>query len=82
MEGPIWIPCSECDFGTEDLAQMVDHILELHPSYDREEAQHYAEIWQEGAYEAEELRNIERAEYYRRHGVDPEADWDDNMPGK
>jgi len=78
----MWIPCSECDFGTEILEDMVAHILEAHPHYTSEEALHFAELWQEGAIEEEELRNIERAEYYRRHGVDPEADWDDNMPGK
>ena len=75
MESPIAIPCSECDFVAETgLQEMVDHILEFHPNYSQEEALHYAELWQEGAYEEEELRNIERAEDFRRHGRDT---WDD-----
>lgn len=83
MDQPIAIPCSECDFVAETgLLEMIAHILEVHPQYSREEAAHYAEVWEESAYEAEDLRNIERAEYYRRHGVDPEGDFDDHMPGK
>lgn len=81
MDELIWIPCSECDYGTEVLEDMVQHAMDDH-NYSPEEAQHYAQLWQEGAYEAEELRNIERAEHFRRYGVDPEAEWDDHMPGK
>jgi len=82
MDSPIWIPCSECDYGTESLEEMVQHILEMHPNYTPDEAQHYAEIWQEGAYEQQELENIERAEEFRRTGHDPYEEWDDHMPGK
>lgn len=83
MDEPIAIPCSECDFVAETgLQEMVDHILELHPNYSQEEALHYAEVWQESAYEQQELENIERAEEFRRTGHDPYAEWDDHMPGK
>ena len=70
MESPVWINCSECDFGTEEIQGMIQHILDTHPQYTPDEAKTYAEIWQESAYEQQELENIERAEYFRRHGVD------------
>jgi hypothetical protein len=82
MDSPVWINCSECDFGTELLEDMVTHILETHPQYTADEAEHYAQIWQDDAYEREDLENIERAEYFRRHGVDPFKEFDDDEPGK
>ncbi len=76
METPVWISCAECDFGTEELQGMVQHILDTHTEYTPEQAQHYAELWQESAYEQQELENIERAEYFRRHGIDMYDDGD------
>ncbi|MGH7974896.1 MAG: hypothetical protein ACREBR_05175 [bacterium] len=82
MEQPVYIPCSECDYGDENLINMVQHILEAHPEYTPEEAEHYAQVWQEGAYEQQDLWNIERAEEFRRTGHDPYRERDDNEHGK
>jgi len=62
---------------------MVQHILTAHPeSYNNEQALHYAQLWQEEAIEQQEVEDLERANYFRRHGVDPQGDWDDERPGK
>lgn len=66
----VWITCGECAFGDENQLTMVQHVLEAHPSYTPEEAAHYVSVWQEDSYDQEEIDNIERAEYYRLHGVD------------
>lgn len=68
-----YIECGECDFGTEDgLQAMVQHVLDTHTGYTPEQAQQYAESWLEDAYEREEAASIERAEYFRIHGIDPD----------
>jgi hypothetical protein len=71
-----WMPyieCGECDYGTDfGVQDMEQHILDTHTGYTPEQAKSYAENWLEDAYDREEAANIERAEYFRIHGIDPE----------
>jgi hypothetical protein len=69
---PIYIPCSECNFGVYTHEEMVEHILSTHPSYSRVEAEEFAYQWEEAAYEEQEAENIWKAKEYRRTGVDPD----------
>jgi hypothetical protein len=66
------IECSECGEYQEGIPDMISHLLSKHPnSYTPEEAANFADIWADNAYEQIELENIERADYFRRHGEDP-----------
>ena len=76
------IECGECSVSVEGLSSMVDHILATHPNYDRFEAQEYARAWADSAYDQIDAENIERAEFFRRHGYDSYAEHDDNESGK
>jgi hypothetical protein len=68
----IYIPCSECNFGTESHEEMVNHILSIHSHYTLEEAETYATLWEEDAFDRQEADNIYRAEFYKKYGVDPD----------
>jgi len=73
MSDSTYIECGECKFGTEyGVQDMIQHILNTHTGYTPEMAKQYAENWLEDGHEREEAANIERAEYFRLHGVDPE----------
>ena len=74
------IECAECSELIEGVLPTVEHILSVHGnSYTPEEAANFARIWADNSYEQMELEDIERAEYFRRHGEDlyePESDKD------
>lgn len=74
MKDSVYITCGECDFGIESLPLMIEHILQTHPNnYTPEEAADFAELWEQDAFEREDLEQLERTEFYKLHGVDPES---------
>jgi len=59
----ILISCAECspDVYVEGLSKMISHIIDFHKEYSLEEAEIYAKIWLENAYEVQAQRNADAA---------------------
>lgn len=65
----IIIQCSECKTHTEQgLNGMVRHIRSQHANYTRSEAETYAAMWMEDAYQREENWERNATERERRVG--------------
>jgi len=72
MAESIYAVCGECDFGSENHNDLVNHVLTVHTNYTLEEAESYVTAWEESAWEELEAHNAYRTDFYKTHGVDPD----------
>ena len=70
--------CGECSEFIEGILPMVEHLRERH-DYSDLDAANYVQLWADDAYERIELENIEKEEYFRKYGIDPESDYGDEI---
>jgi hypothetical protein len=63
------ILCAECPGATyfEGIDEIKNHILQVHKNYSPEEAEKYALIWMESAYERIAEQEMEWAAEYKRN---------------
>lgn len=77
MAESIYAVCGECNFGSENHIDLVNHVVATH-NYTPQEAEDYVTAWEESAWEEQEANDAYRTEFYNRHGVDPDdVDRDD-----